>query len=308
MSRLTEDARGVFVIAATPFTADGAVDLQSVDRLVDFYLGHRVHGLTLLGIMGEAQKLTAEESLAVVRRVVSRVGGRVPVVVGVSSAGLAPLAALADGCMQAGADGVMVAPAVGLRGDDALYAYMESVFRTLDPGTPVVYQDYPQATGVYLSVPVFHRMVDAFPRLVMLKHEDAPGLAKLTRVREEARRDGRRRVSVLVGNNALYSPLELVRGADGAMTGFAYPEMLVEVYERFAAGDADAAEDVFDAYLPLLRMEAQPGVGLAVRKALLHRRGAIASPTLRAPAAALTEEDVRDIDRLLRRLERRLKG
>jgi 4-hydroxy-tetrahydrodipicolinate synthase len=308
MSRLTEDARGVFVIAATPFTADGAVDLQSVDRLVDFYLGHRVHGLTLLGIMGEAQKLTAEESLAVVRRVVSRVGGRVPVVVGVSSAGLAPLAALADGCMQAGADGVMVAPAVGLRGDDALYAYMESVFRTLDPATPVVYQDYPQATGVYLSVPVFHRMVDAFPRLVMLKHEDAPGLAKLTRVREEARRDGRRRVSVLVGNNALYYPLELVRGADGAMTGFAYPEMLVEVYERFAAGDADAAEDVFDAYLPLLRMEAQPGVGLAVRKALLHRRGAIASPTLRAPAAALTEEDVRDIDRLLRRLERRLKG
>jgi 4-hydroxy-tetrahydrodipicolinate synthase len=308
MSRLTEDARGVFVIAATPFAADGAVDLQSVDRLVDFYLGHRVHGLTLLGIMGEAQKLTAEESLAVVRRVVSRVGGRVPVVVGVSSAGLAPLAALADGCMQAGADGVMVAPAVGLRGDDALYAYMESVFRTLDPATPVVYQDYPQATGVYLSVPVFHRMVDAFPRLVMLKHEDAPGLAKLTRVREEARRDGRRRVSVLVGNNALYYPLELVRGADGAMTGFAYPEMLVEVYERFAAGDADAAEDVFDAYLPLLRMEAQPGVGLAVRKALLHRRGAIASPTLRAPAAALTEEDVRDIDRLLRRLERRLKG
>jgi 4-hydroxy-tetrahydrodipicolinate synthase len=240
--------------------------------------------------------------------VVSRVGGRVPVVVGVSSAGLAPLAALADGCMQAGADGVMVAPAVGLRGDDALFAYMESVFRTLDPATPVVYQDYPQATGVYLSVPVFHRMVDAFPRLVMLKHEDAPGLAKLTRVREEARRDGRRRVSVLVGNNALYYPLELVRGADGAMTGFAYPEMLVEVYERFAAGDADAAEDVFDAYLPLLRMEAQPGVGLAVRKALLHRRGAIASPTLRAPAAALTEEDVRDIDRLLRRLERRLKG
>lgn len=308
MSRLTEDARGVFVIAATPFTADGAVDLQSVDRLVDFYLGHRVHGLTLLGIMGEAQKLTAEESLAVVRRVVSRVGGRVPVVVGVSSAGLAPLAALADGCMQAGADGVMVAPAVGLRGDDALFAYMESVFRTLDPATPVVYQDYPQATGVYLSVPVFHRMVDAFPRLVMLKHEDAPGLAKLTRVREEARRDGRRRVSVLVGNNGLYYPLELARGADGAMTGFAYPEMLVEVYERFAAGDADAAEDVFDAYLPLLRMEAQPGVGLAVRKALLHRRGAIASPTLRAPAAALTEEDVRDIDRLLRRLERRLKG
>jgi 4-hydroxy-tetrahydrodipicolinate synthase len=306
-TRLTESARGVFVIAATPFAADGALDLSSLDRLVDFYLGHRVHGLTLLGIMGEAPKLTAEESLTVVRRVLSRTAGRVPVVVGVSSAGLSPLAALADGAMQAGAAGVMVAPAPGLRGDEALFAYMQSVFEALDPATPVVYQDYPQATGVYLSVPLFHRMVDAFPRLVMLKHEDAPGLAKLTRLRQEAQHDGRRRVSVLVGNGALYFPQELARGADGAMTGFAYPEMLVEVYERFAAGDVDAAEDVFDAYLPLLRMEHQPGVGLAVRKWLLHRRGAIASAALRAPAPALAAADTHELERLVGRLERRLK-
>jgi 4-hydroxy-tetrahydrodipicolinate synthase len=298
----------VFVIAATPFTADGALDLASVDLLVDFYLGHRVHGLTLLGLMGEAQKLTADESLRVVRRVLARVGGRVPVVVGVSNPGLAPLAALSAAAMDAGAAGVMVAPAAGLRGDEALFGYMASVFRVLDPATPVVYQDYPQSTGVYLPVPLFHRMVEAFPRLVVLKHEDAPGLAKLTEIREGARRDGRRRVSVLVGNGALYYPQELSRGADGAMTGFAYPEMLVEVYERFTAGEADAAEDVFDAYLPLLRMEHQPGIGLAVRKTLLHRRGAIASPTVRVPGPSLTSEDQREIERLIVRLERRLKG
>jgi 4-hydroxy-tetrahydrodipicolinate synthase len=267
-----------------------------------------VHGLTLLGLMGEAQKLSGEESLQVVRRVLARVHGRVPVVVGVSNPGLAPLASLAAASMDAGAAGVMVAAAPGLRGDEALFAYMASVFSALDPATPVVYQDYPQSTGVYLPVALFHRMVDAFPRLVVLKHEDAPGLAKLTQIRAEARRDGRRRVSVLVGNGALYYPQELARGADGAMTGFAYPEMLVEVYERFTAGDIDAAEDVFDAYLPLLRMEYQPGVGLAVRKALLHRRGAIASPTLRAPGATLTADDQREIERLLVRLERRLKG
>jgi 4-hydroxy-tetrahydrodipicolinate synthase len=308
MSRLTESARGVFVIAATPFTPDGALDLPSVDRLVDFYLGHRVHGLTLLGIMGEAQKLTAEESLQVVRRTLARVAGRVPVVVGVSSPGLAPLAALATAAMDAGAAGVMVAPAAGLRGDDALFEYMASVFRVLDPATPVVYQDYPQSTGVYLPVALFHRMVEAFPRLVVLKHEDAPGLAKLTQIRQETQRGHRRRVAVLVGNGALYYPQELARGADGAMSGFAYPEMLVEVYERFTAGAVDAAEDVFDAYLPLLRMEHQPGVGLAVRKMLLHRRGAIASPALRAPAARLTADDQREIERLVGRLERRLKG
>ena len=308
MTRLTESARGVFVIAATPFSADGALDLASLDRLVDFYLGHRVHGLTLLGLMGEAQKLTAEESLQVVRRVVVRVGGRVPVVVGVSNPGLTALASLAAASMDAGAAGVMVAPGPGLRGDEALFEYMAAVFRLLDPATPVVYQDYPQSTGVYLPVALFHRMVDAFPRLVVLKHEDAPGLAKLTQIRRDAERLGRRRVSVLVGNGALYYPQELARGADGAMTGFAYPEMLVEVYERFTAGDVDAAEDVFDAYLPLLRMEHQPGVGLAVRKALLHRRGAIASPTLRTPGATLTADDQREIERLISRLERRLKG
>ena len=308
MSRLTESARGVFVIAATPFRPDGSLDLPSVDRLVDFYLGHRVHGLTLLGIMGEAPKLTAEESLQVVRRTLGRVAGRVPVVVGVSSPGLAPLAALAAAVMDAGAAGVMVAPAAGLRGDEALFEYMASVFRVLDPATPVVYQDYPQSTGVYLPASLFHRMVDAFPRLAVLKHEDAPGLAKLTQIRQEAQRDGRRRVSVLVGNGALYYPQELARGADGAMSGFAYPEMLVEVYERFTAGDVDAAEDVFDAYLPLLRMEHQPGAGLAVRKMLLHRRGAIASPALRAPGARLGVDDQREIERLVARLERRLKG
>jgi 4-hydroxy-tetrahydrodipicolinate synthase len=307
-AHLTESARGVFVIAATPFTADGVLDLPSVDRLVDFYLARRVHGLTLLGLMGEAPTLAAEESLALVRRTLARVAGRVPVVVGVSNAELRPLAALADAAMAAGAAGVMVAPATGLRGDDALFEYMASVFKVLDGATPVVYQDYPQSTGVPLSVACLSRMVDAFPRLVMLKHEACPGLAKLTALRAEAARSGRRRLSVLVGNNALYYPQELARGADGAMTGFSYPEMLVDVYERFSAGDADAAEDVFDAYLPVLRYEAQPGVGLAVRKEILFRRGALASPTARTPGATLTADDRRELDGLLARLGRRLKG
>jgi len=305
--RLDETARGVFPISATPFSPGGALDLESLDRLVDFYLERRVHGLTLLGIMGEAPKLTPEESRAVVRRALARVAGRVPVVVGVSNADLRALAELANDAMAAGAAGVMVAPTRGAD-DDALVDYVASVFAALDPATPVVYQDYPQSTGVPLTVEAFHRMVDAFPRLVMLKHEDCPGLTKPGRIRAEAARAGRRRVSVLVGNNAIYYPQELARGADGAMTGFSYPEMLVEVYERFAAGDAEGAEDVFDVYLPLLRYEAQPGAGLAVRKELLFRRGALASPAVRAPGPTLTAEDHRELDRLVARLERRLKG
>jgi 4-hydroxy-tetrahydrodipicolinate synthase len=307
-ARLDEAARGVFPISATPFASDGALDLAGLDRLVDFYLARRVHGLTLLGIMGEAPKLTPAESRAVVRRALARVAGRVPVVVGVSNASLLVLAALANDSMAAGAAGVMVAPPPGIVGDDALVAYMASVVGALDARTPIVYQDYPQSTGVTLTVETFHRMVDALPQVVMLKHEDCPGLTKLGRIRAEAASTGRRRVSVLVGNNALYYPQELARGADGAMTGFSYPEMLVEVYERFVAGDADGAEDVFDVYLPLLRYEAQPGIGLAVRKELLFRRGALASPTVRGPAPTLSAGDRSEVDRLVARLERRLKA
>lgn len=303
--KLSEQAKGVYIIAATPFTDDGALDLQSLDTLTDFYLGCGIHGFTLLGMMGEAHKLTAEESLSVVNRVVARAQGR-QVIVGVSHAGLENVRRLSHEAMIAGAAGVMVAPPPGLKGDDGIYNYYAQVFQALGPDIPVVYQDYPQTTGVYLPAPVFERLVDDFKQLVMLKHEDAPGLAKLTRIREGEKKPGRRRVSILVGNGGLYYPQEMRRGADGAMTGFAWPEMLVQVYELFAKGKAEEAEDLFDIYLPLVRHEVQPAIGLALRKEVLFRRGAIKSPRQRAPGSSLTAADKAELDGLIARLERRL--
>jgi 4-hydroxy-tetrahydrodipicolinate synthase len=200
----------------------------------------------------------------------------------------------------------MVAPPAGLKGDDGLYNYYAQVFAALGPAIPVVYQDYPQATGVYLSPAVFERLVVDFRQLVMLKHEDAPGLAKLSRIREGESKPGRRRVAILVGNGGLYLPQELRRGADGAMTGFAYPEMLVQVCALFAAGKAEEAEDLFDAYLPLVRHEVQPAIGLALRKEVLFRRGAIRSPRQRAPGSSLTATDRAELEAMIARLERRL--
>lgn len=303
--KLNEQAKGVFIIAATPFTDDGALDLHSIDSLTDFYLGCGVHGFTLLGMMGEAHKLTAEESLTVVNRVIGRAQGR-QVIVGASHAGLENVRRLAHEAMVAGAAGVMVAPPPGLKGDDGVYNYYAQLFDELGPDIPVVYQDYPQTTGVYLAPSVFERMVDDFKQLVMLKHEDAPGLAKLTRVREGEKKPGRRRVSILVGNGGLYYPQEMQRGADGAMTGFAWPEMLVQVYDLFAAGKSSEAEELFDLYLPLVRHEQQPSVGLALRKEVLFRRGAIRSPRQRAPGSSLTATDRAELDNLITRLDRRL--
>ena len=304
-SKLTEGARGVYIIAATPFTDDGALDLQSVDTLTDFYIGCGVHGFTLLGMMGEAHKLAPEESIDVVKRVIARAGDR-QVIVGVSHAGLENVRRLSHEMMIAGAAGVMVAPPAGLKGDDGVYNYFAQVFAALGSDIPVVYQDYPQATGVYLAPPVFERLVDDFKQLVMLKHEDAPGLAKLTRVREGEKKPGRRRVSILVGNGGLYLPQEMRRGADGAMTGFAWPEMLVQVYELFASGKPEEAEDLFDIYLPLVRHEVQPAIGLALRKEALFKRGAIKSPRQRAPGSVLTATDRAELEAMMVRLDRRL--
>jgi 4-hydroxy-tetrahydrodipicolinate synthase len=308
MSRhlISEQTRGVFVIAVTPFSPSGAIDYMSVDRMLDFYAARGVHGITILGMMGEAQKLTADESLAVTCHVLRRVAQTLTIVVGVSGSSLEAMRDLSQLAIDEGAAGVMIAPAAGLRTDDQIYGYYGKVFDTLGSDIPVVYQDYPQSTGVYLSVNVFLRLVQAFPQLVMLKHEDCPGLGKITSIRNESERLGIRRISILVGNGGLYYPLELSRGADGAMTGFAYPEMLVEVFQRFASRNVDGAEDLFDTYLPLVRYEQQPNMGLAIRKEILFRRRVIASPALRAPGFVLSRADMAELARLMARLEQRL--
>jgi len=303
---INEQTRGVFVIAVTPFSTTGAIDYPSVDRLLDFYEAQGVHGLTILGIMGEAQKLAGDESLELTRHVLRRAGARLPTIVGISGASFQAMRHLARTSMDQGAAGVMVAPAPGLRSDDQIFNYYGSVCKAIGDDIPVVYQDYPQSTDVYLSPTLFLRLVQAYSQIVMLKHEDCPGLGKISLIRRESERQGIRRVSILVGNGALYYPLELQRGADGAMTGFAYPEMLVQVCERFFSGDVAGAEDLFDIYLPLVRYEQQANVGLAIRKEILHRRGAIASPILRPPGYALTPDDTTELDRLMARLAQRL--
>lgn len=300
---LTEAARGVYVIAPTPFTDDGAVDVASIDRMTDAYLGAGAAGMTILGVMGEAPKLDAREALAVCAAVLRGVDGRVPVIVGVSAAGYAPMRALAQGAMDLGAAGVMIAPAAGLRGDDAVVAWLEGAAAAVAPA-PWVLQDYPQLTTVTLTVPMIARLA-ADPRLVMLKAEDWPGLDKITALRR-AEAAGARRLAILVGNGGLFLPHELERGADGAMTGFAYPEMLVAVCRLVAEGRSEAAHDLYDLHLPLVRFEQQPGLGLAVRKHVLRRRGALTSATLRAPAPRLSPETIAEVERLMGRLERRL--
>ncbi len=306
MSKLNESARGVYVIAVTPFTDDGALDLDSVDRMVDFYEGVGVDGLTVLGQLGEAPKLTAEESKLVVERVMKRLDGRLPVVVGVSAPGLAPMTELAEAVMDQGAAGVMVAPPWTLKTDDQIFAFYQSVGETLG-GTPFVLQDYPLTTNVTIAPKVIDRIVREVPNCVMLKHEDWPGLAKITSLRASSDKGETRRISILCGNGGLFLPEEMARGADGAMTGFCFPEMMVGVCKAHAQGDRTRASELFSAYLPLARYEQQQGIGLAVRKYVLAKRGVIKSGALRKPRPAMSALDIADVEQLLSLQEKRLK-
>ena len=288
----------------TPFADDGAIDFESLDRAIDFYFDKGADGITILGMMGEAPKLAMAESHEVAARAIARAGNR-PVIVGCSAPGLAAIGELGRASMDLGAAGIMVAPPGTLKTDSQIVGYYHDVARALGDGVPIVLQDFPLATGVHFAPEVIGRIVADVPELVMLKHEDWPGLAKITAIREAEGR-GQRRISILCGNGGIFLPEELARGADGAMTGFGYPEMMVAVTALAAQGDLARAQDVFDAYLPLVRYEQQPGAGLAVRKHVLARRGVIATPTIRRPGRGLSAEAREEVDRLVSRQARRL--
>jgi len=303
MTLLNTEAAGVFVIAVTPFHPDGQIDMQSCDAMVDFYLGACATGLTVLGMMGEAPKLTVEESSDVVARILGRVDGRVPVVVGVSAPGFAQIGALTKMVMDLGAAGVMVAPPGGLRTDDQIITYYAQVAELIGD-VPFVLQDFPLVTGVQISAKVIAKIVNDLPTCVCLKHEDWPGLEKISALRAKGAIN--RPLSILCGNGGLFLPEEMARGANGAMTGFAYPEMMVSVVEYFANNDADRGREIFNAYLPLARFEQQPGMGLAIRKYTLAKRGVIAHDALRKPGASLSQKSRAEVDQLIAWQEKRL--
>ena len=300
--RLDHTAQGVYPIAVTPFHPDGRVDTASVDHMTDFYVDCGATGLTILGIMGEAPKLDLEEALGITRQVVGRT--RVPVIVGVSAPGFAAMRSLARGAMELGAAGVMIAPPPSLRIDDQIVTYYAQAVEAIGADIPFVIQDYPLTLSVIMTPKVIRQIVQDHASCVMLKHEDWPGLEKISTLRGFQQDGSLKPISILCGNGGLFLDFEVERGADGAMTGYAFPDMLADVVRLQRDGRRDAAHDLFDAHLPLLRYEQQQGVGLAVRKYVLQKRGAIASDAQRKPGSTLSTKAKTEVDYLLSRVAR----
>lgn len=301
---LDHTVKGVYPIAPTPFDGGGHIDFTSIDAMTEFYKQIGSSGMTVLGVMGEAPKLDGAEALDVAKRFIARATG-MPVIVGVSAPGFAAMSSLAKASMDAGAAGVMIAPPNTLRTDDQIAGYYRQAVEAIGSDIPWVIQDYPLNFSVVMTPGVIRRIVTENPSCVMLKHEDWPGLEKISTLRTWEAEGSMRPISILCGNGGLFLDFETERGASGAMTGYAFPDMLVDVVRLSAEGQRDSAHDLFDAHLPLLRYEQQPGVGLAVRKYVMARRGIIASDAQRAPRARLTSAAKAEIDFLLARLARR---
>ena len=302
-----KDFTGVIAVVPTPFDDAGRIDEASLERLIGYYMSLGLQGLTIMGVMGEGSKLSAAESQHLMRRIFAIADGGIPLIVGATNSSDDALVALTEEAMSLGAAGPMISPKPGLpAGDAAVQDYFAQICHRLGPNVPICVQDYPPASGVRISAQGLADMFRDLPQLGMVKLEDNPNLAKLTEVLRLFKAGPQPRPSLFVGNNALYTELELARGADGIMTGFAFPEMLQEMYRLQQAGDAEAVARLFQIYMPLIRYESQPGLGLAARKYVLMRQGLLTTAKLREPGYDLTPEDQAEIDLMLDRLKRQL--
>jgi 4-hydroxy-tetrahydrodipicolinate synthase len=288
---------GIYNITPTPFKPDGSLDEPSLRRLTEFTRGTGVDGMTILGVLGEADKLTERERDRVTEIAIETAGDGFPICVGTTHAGTDGCIAYSRRAQEQGAKAVMVAPPKLARTNDAaLERHYMAVAEAVD--IPVVVQDFPPAVGgITMSVELIAKLAAASPRLSFLKLEDDPAPMKITQILAVSKA-----VKIFGGLGGMMFLEELRHGAIGTMTGFAFPEILVEIFAKFTSGDRDGATEVFYKYLPIIRFENQPRINLALRKHIYHLRGVIASARVRSPFTPVDMDTLADLDDIIARL------
>ena len=289
--------KGVYVILPTPFDEQRKIDFGSLKTLVDFELDAGVHGITLLGILGEVMRLSETEKREITEAVVNQVKGRVPVVAGTGASGTDLAIMYGKEAEETGVDAIMAAPPRLLKpNDDSIFNYYRDIAKEVH--VPIVIQDEPTTYAVHMSPSLIARL-STIERVGYVKLEDAPTPLKITTIRDLIED----KLGIFGGLGGLYFYEELLRGACGIMTGFAYPEILVRIYESFSKGKRDYSRSLFYSALPLIRYEAQPLVSLAIRKEILRRRGLIKTTVVRDPATKLDSESLKEINELVQAVE-----
>jgi 4-hydroxy-tetrahydrodipicolinate synthase len=290
------ELKGVYSVLPTPFTQDGSLDLESLRRVVELFIGAGVDGLTALGVTGEVARLTEPERASVLETVISQARGRVRVIAGTSADGLRTCIAYSRSAREAGADAVMISPPrMPKLNSDSVRGHYAEVASAAD--VEIVVQDYPPISGFAMEPELLARISRDNPRARTIKLEDPPTPFKTAQILERAQGTA---INILGGLGGVFLLEELIAGAAGVMTGFAYPHILVEIVRSYRAGDLDAAAETFYRNVPLMRFEFQEGIGMAIRKEVLRRRGALSSAATRAPGGKLNESTVAALDRVLK--------
>jgi len=288
----TPSFRGVYPILATPFHDDESPDLESLERMVRFMARAGVDGITVLGVLGEANRMLDREREAVVRTAVQATQGALPVIVGTSHSGTRAALGLSQMAQELGAAAVMVTPqAEAVPSDDRVFEYYRSIAEGIS--IPIVAQDHPASTAVHMGVPLILRMLHDIPRIAAIKEEALPTAAKIRALAGGMQR----KVPILTGLGALYGQFDLEAGSDGFNTGFAFPEVLMVMVKAAQAGDWTRVRALYTRFLPLIVFEQQPGV--AIRKEILRLRGLIAGARVRHPGASIQPAAAQQLRSLL---------
>ena len=288
-----ERLRGVWNVVPTPFAEDGSLDEGSIAALVDFVVGCGVDGLTILGVMGEVSRVSDAERSRILEATLAAAGDRLPVCVGVSHAATDGAVRFAREAAARGAHSVMLAPpALSRPNDAAVRRHYFAVAEAVD--VPIVVQDHPASSGVWMTVEFLASLAAESTKCRVVKLEEEPSAPKIRRLLAASPE-----LLVLGGLGGMMLLEELRAGAAGTMTGFGFPEILVDIVRRFRIGDGDGARDVFYRACPLIRFENQPLLNLPIRKYIYQRRGAIASARVRAPGGTLDVGTIADLDDLL---------
>ncbi len=287
---------GVFSVLPTPFTSGGDVDTESLKRVVDLIVGARVNGVTALGVTGEVSRLNEKERALIVDTVVKQVNGRAKVIVGASADGVRTCVDYSKEAKSLGAAAVMVSPPRALKlNTESVVNHYKSLASAVGD-LPIVVQDYPPISGFAMEAGLLARIAKEIPTARTIKLEDPPTPFKTARILAAA---GETKVAILGGLGGVFLIEELLAGAAGVMTGFAFPEVLVKVVSLYRAGKIDEAADAFYPYVALMRFEFQEGIGMAIRKEVFKRRGALADASTRQPGPVLDEKTREALDRVL---------
>lgn len=295
LSESLTDLTGVGHIMVTPFRPDQSLDVESLRSAVDFVCESGASAIVTLGIMGEAHRLTDDERVEVIAVVVEQNAGRLAVIAGCTAESTYATTRRVEQASTLGCDAVMIAPPRTATTPALQLDHYRDVATAVH--MPIVVQDEPVTTGVIMTAQSIASLCD-LDRVAAVKVEQVPSPTKISQIRGE-RTDAR----CFGGLGGLYLLEELDRGAVGIMTGFAMPEILAQICRAYAAGDRDTARDLFFHYLPLIRYEAQLGVGgVAIRKQLMAERGIIKHPTVRGPVPTPDPLAVGELRRLLTEL------